>query len=378
MLELAGTLPGQRQIPGNITISEGPRPHLITPGPLLGLRLIVKDNIDVAGYVTTFGSDAYPVVAATQSAPVTAALTNAGAHVIGKANLDEFAWGVTGENTHWGRIHNPVHPELTTGGSSGGTAAAIAGGFADIGLGTDTAGSVRIPAACCEVVGLRPRSGSLSVTGVHPLAPSFDVVGPMARSAALLRRVWAVLSHEQGPVPPLVRPRLAAMEIPGWAPPPTPHQWGTAAPVTIDRGALDPFWTVMRAEAYLTHRERFEAGAIGYGPAIRAKLTEAKSALDAADAARAELAAHRTVFRRLFDLYHAVLAPALGRSIPRAGADEAAIRAELGWPSALFSALDAAVVCVGGLQIVARDEWTAITLAEQFEAAETPREERQR
>lgn len=378
MRDLTIALPGQRRAPGNMTISEpplasgGPDPAADTePGAaLVGARLAVKDNIDVAGYITTCGSRAYDPAPAPTSASVVTALVAAGARVVGKANLDEFAWGVTGENTHWGRITNPAHPELTTGGSSGGTAAMIAAGLADIGLGTDTAGSIRIPAACCDVVGLRPRTGTVARDGVHPLAPSFDVVGPLARNTRLLRLAWAAMSGTSG-APPIDEPRIAAMRLPHWNPPATPAHWGAVAEIDIDRVVLDAFWTVMHAESYRTHRMRYEAGAKGYGPAIRAKLATAAASAGDTSGARAQLAEHRDAFARALDTYDAVLAPALGRSIPAAGVDEASIRAELGWPSALFSALDAAVACVGGLQIVARDEATALECASQFEAALT-------
>lgn len=376
-------LPGQRRAPGNMTISEPPlHPRGAgseRTGPLAGARLIVKDNIDAAGYVTTCGSRAYDPEPAAASAPAVARLVNAGALVVGKANLDEFAWGVTGENTHWGRIANPAHPGLTTGGSSGGTAAMIAAGLADIGLGTDTAGSIRIPAACCGIVGLRPRTGTTPVDGIHPLAPSFDVVGPMARDVGLLILAWEAMSGAHGAGSaggelragraPLEAPRVAAMRLPGWPAPAAPEHWGPIARVDVDRAALEPFWTVMHDESYRTHRARYEAGAEGYGPAIRAKLAAAAASAGDVDAARTSLAAHRDAFARVLDAHDAVLAPALGRSIPAAGVDEATIRAELGWPSALFSALDAAVACVGGLQIVARDEATALECARQFEAA---------
>ena len=100
---------------------------------------------------------------------------------VGKANLHEFAYGVTSQNLHYGTVPNPAAPGRTAGGSSGGSAAALAAGLADAALGTDTGGSIRIPAACCGIVGFKPSYGLVSTDGVFPLAPSFDHAGPMAR-----------------------------------------------------------------------------------------------------------------------------------------------------------------------------------------------------
>ena len=111
-------------------------------------------------------------------------LVAAGAVVVGKANLHEFAWGVTSQNPWYGTVHNPAHPGRMTGGSSGGNAAALAAGLCDLGIGTDTGGSIRLPAACCGVVGLKPAWGRIPTDGVFPLCPTFDTVGPMATTVA--------------------------------------------------------------------------------------------------------------------------------------------------------------------------------------------------
>ena len=109
----------------------------------------------------------------------------------GKTNLHEFAYGVTSQNPHYGTVPNPAAPGRTSGGSSGGTAAAIAAGLVDVGLGTDSGGSIRIPAACCGIAGFKPTYGLVPLDGVFPLAPSFDHAGPMARDVARLRRADA-------------------------------------------------------------------------------------------------------------------------------------------------------------------------------------------
>ena len=170
-------------------------------GRLAGVPLLVKDLIDVAGTRTTFGSRIYADRVAETTAPCVRALEAEGAIVIAKTNLDEFAWGVGGQNVHWGDTQNPLHPGRIAGGSSAGNAAALAVGIGALALGTDTGGSVRLPAAACGVVGLKTPLGAIPTAGVYPLAASYDTVGPMARSAGDCALAWSVLSGEPVPEP---------------------------------------------------------------------------------------------------------------------------------------------------------------------------------
>lgn len=151
-----------------------------------GLRVAVKDCFDLAGTITTAGSPA--VAASASAAPEDATclrgLREAGARFVGKANLHELCFGSSGVNPHYGTPVNPLDPRRIPGGSSSGSAVAVAAGEADLGLGTDTAGSVRNPAACCGLVGLKPTFGAVPVDGVRPLAPSLDTVGLLARDVA--------------------------------------------------------------------------------------------------------------------------------------------------------------------------------------------------
>jgi aspartyl-tRNA(Asn)/glutamyl-tRNA(Gln) amidotransferase subunit A len=147
-----------------------------------GFRLAVKDNIDVAGLPTTAGLQAWRNRIAQHDAPVVASLKKRGAVVIGKTLMDEAAFGALGDNPWYGRVHNPARHGYTAGGSSAGSAAAVAKGDADLALGTDTLGSVRIPASYCGVVGYVPSAGLVDMTGVTPLAPSFDRVGFFTRT----------------------------------------------------------------------------------------------------------------------------------------------------------------------------------------------------
>ena len=163
-------------------------------GPLAGVPLLVKDVFDTAGIRTTAGSRIYAERVPDASAPAVLALEAAGAIVIGKTGCDEFAWGVTGQNAIYGDVRNPRRPGCITGGSSSGNAAALAAGIAPLALGSDTGGSVRMPAACCDVVGMKPRLGALPTDGMFPLCPSFDTPGPMARTVADCARCYEVLA----------------------------------------------------------------------------------------------------------------------------------------------------------------------------------------
>lgn len=155
-----------------------------------GLRLAVKDNIDVAGLPTTAGLQAWRNRIAQHDASIVSELKKKGAVVVGKTLMDEAAFGALGDNPWYGRVHNPARHGYTAGGSSAGSAAAVASGEADLALGTDTLGSVRIPASYCGVVGYVPGAGTVPMDGVVPLAPSFDRVGFFTRTVAEMRRVF--------------------------------------------------------------------------------------------------------------------------------------------------------------------------------------------
>jgi aspartyl-tRNA(Asn)/glutamyl-tRNA(Gln) amidotransferase subunit A len=166
------------------------------------------------------------------TAAAVALLEDAGYVNAGKANLHEFAWGITSENEHYGWVPNPVAPGRIAGGSSGGCAAALAAGLVDFALGTDSGGSIRIPAACCGVVGFKPTYGLVPLDGCFPLARSYDHAGPMARDVASCERMMEVLA-------------------PGFTP----------AEVTLDELAIGVAWT--------EHAE----------PLVRARVEEAASLL---------------------------------------------------------------------------------------------------
>ena len=164
-------------------------------GALAGLRVAVKDLIDVEGSVTGCGNPDWAAAhaPARADAPCVQALRAAGAAIVGKTITDEFAFSLEGENAHYGTPRNPRAPSRLPGGSSSGSAVAVAAGLADVTLGTDTGGSVRVPASFCGVHGFRPTHGAVSLAGVMPFAPSYDTVGWFARSAALMQRVGRLL-----------------------------------------------------------------------------------------------------------------------------------------------------------------------------------------
>ncbi|MCL6566664.1 MAG: amidase [Acidobacteriia bacterium] len=163
-------------------------------GPLHGIPLALKDNIHTRGIRTTAGAKFLADFVPREDASVVTRLQRAGAVLLGKTNLHEFAYGVTTENPHYGSTRNPWDAQRMAGGSSGGAAAAVAAGLAFAAVGTDTGGSIRIPAALCGITGLKPTYGRVSNWGVVPLAPSLDHVGPLTRSvedAAILLRAMA-------------------------------------------------------------------------------------------------------------------------------------------------------------------------------------------
>jgi len=185
-------------------------------GPLAGVPIALKDLIDQAGLPTTCGSSFYRRVA-TASATVVSRLEAAGAIILGRAGLHEFAFGFSSENPWWGPVRNPWDPGTSAGGSSGGSAAAAAGGLAAVGIGTDTGGSVRVPAALCGLVGLKVTHGRIPLTGVFPLAPSLDTVGPLTRTVGDAALVYLALA---GPDPA--------------------DRWSRPEPVVAPRGPADP------------------------------------------------------------------------------------------------------------------------------------------
>lgn len=171
----------------------------IDRGPMHGIPISIKDLIDITGQPTTAASNVRREHVATSDAPVVTRLREAGAVIIGKTNLHEFALGTTSEETAFGAVHNPHDLSRSAGGSSGGSAAAVATGMGLASLGTDTGGSIRIPAAACGVVGLKPSLGEVPTEGVVPLCMTFDHVGPITRNVDDAAILWAILTNRRIP-----------------------------------------------------------------------------------------------------------------------------------------------------------------------------------
>lgn len=205
----------------------------VRAGPLAGMTLAIKDNVAVAGLSTRAACPAVPDVSAPVDAPVVKLLRDAGGRIVGHTNMHELALGITSDNPWSGRVDNPALPGHLAGGSSGGTAAAIAGGLTDAGLGSDTGGSSRIPAAFCGISGLRPTTGRYPGEGVLQLSSTFDTVGPMARTVVDLDRLDAVITGR----PPRTAVSLAGLRLAVHR----PYFWDGLAPAVAAalEGTLD-------------------------------------------------------------------------------------------------------------------------------------------
>jgi Asp-tRNA(Asn)/Glu-tRNA(Gln) amidotransferase A subunit family amidase len=179
-----------------------------------GTVVAVKDLVDVAGMVTTAGGIILPNEPALHDAPVIQRIKEEGCLIVGKTNLHEFAFGVTSANPHYGTVRNPHDPSRVAGGSSGGSAVAVAAGMCDWAIGSDTGGSIRVPASLCGVVGFKPAFGSIDISGVIPLSWSLDTLGPLAPDVAGVTRAFSMMSGDFVETEHPDQPRIAVPA--GW------------------------------------------------------------------------------------------------------------------------------------------------------------------
>ncbi|WP_285961750.1 amidase [Pseudomonas tohonis] len=267
-----------------------------------GRTVMVKDTIDIAGYPTRASSRALEEAPdATRNADVVQALLDGGCRIIGKTSLHELAFGTTGINAWTGTPDNPLYPGRIPGGSSSGSATAVAAGLCDFSLGTDTGGSVRIPAACCGVFGLKPTFGRVSRLGVMPAQSSLDCVGPFARDMDMLIEAMGLIAPGFGPLPSIEGVRIGVVPVQALdevqfavdaalAAADFPQQ---TLPLPGMRAAYDAGLTVINRETWNACRHLLASGKVGADIAgrLEAAGTTTDEALAAAEACRAAFTA---------------------------------------------------------------------------------------
>jgi aspartyl-tRNA(Asn)/glutamyl-tRNA(Gln) amidotransferase subunit A len=344
-----------------------------------GIRLAVKDLLDTAGLTTTYGSAVFAdYVPATSAESVR--LAEAGGYAnVGKTNLHEFAYGTTSENEHFGTVPNPLAPGRIAGGSSGGSAAALAAYLADAALGTDSGGSIRIPSACCGVVGFKPTYGLVSAAGCFPLAPSFDHVGPMARTVQECVALLEAIAPDFTPAEVGSLEEIAVATA--WtdeADPLVLERVRQAAGHFPDKRALE--WprpeivALFMREVADVHRELYAENDELYGEEIAVKIERCLAVSDA-EARRAEQARveYREVCLGLLDGFDLLLTPTLQCVAPPTGLGDLLLRERLtantlpfntlGWPALALPCGAADDGLPASVQLVGRPGADALVLA---------------
>jgi aspartyl-tRNA(Asn)/glutamyl-tRNA(Gln) amidotransferase subunit A len=330
--------------------------------------------------VTTYGSAIFRDHVPERTAEAVSRLEAAGYAVVGKTNLHEFAYGITSENEHFGYVVNPLDRGRIPGGSSGGSAAALAAGMCDAALGTDSAGSIRLPAACCGIVGFKPTWGLVPIEGVFPLAPTFDAAGPMARS------VDKCVSMMEALAPGFRRAELESLEEISvgiaWldtAEPLVRARVEEAAAVFPNRRALDfPFppdpGPAFMREVADVHRDLFAEHRDLYGSSVRVKIERclALSEEEALVAAAARQAYGAQALAALGDL-DLLATPTMAFVAPPVGIGDLALReavirltfpiSALGWPALALPCGPAENGLPASLQLVGRPGSDDLVLA---------------
>jgi Asp-tRNA(Asn)/Glu-tRNA(Gln) amidotransferase A subunit family amidase len=270
----------------NALITELPPGERAADGPLHGVAVAIKDNIDLADVVTTHASTVGTPPPASRDAPVVRRLRDAAADLLCKTNLLEYAAGSV--NPAFGMTYNPCDPSRTSGGSSSGSAALVAAGVCDYALGTDTGGSIRIPAAYCGIVGLKPTYGLVPIEGVFPLSETLDHVGTLTSTVEQTARLLAAMSGQAVELTPVDGVRIGVLRRQTGDPALTPGVRDRVAEavdalgsagfelVDVDLPELDlvddALGPIVLYEAWQVHRDLFEREGDGYGPGTRALL----------------------------------------------------------------------------------------------------------
>jgi aspartyl-tRNA(Asn)/glutamyl-tRNA(Gln) amidotransferase subunit A len=326
-------------------------------GPLHGIPISLKDNFWTRGIRTTAGSKILANFVPGRDSDVASMLARAGAILLGKTNMHEFAYGITNENPHYGPVRNPWVREQISGGSSGGSAVAVATGMCFASMGTDTGGSIRIPASLCGIVGLKPTFGLVSVAGVVPLAESMDHAGPLARNVADVCIMLDAVAGEypKGTVAPDYRklgksmPRKFRL---GWPKEYFFDRVDTEVRLAIDAAAkclealgarieevslphladsVEPSTNIALAEATRYHEAQgyFPARAAEYGEDVRKRLVFGREvrAVDYLNAFAVKREIEKE-FHAAFERADAILAPAVPIGAPRLGENELMIEGE--------------------------------------------------
>ena len=346
------------------------------------MRLGVKDLFDTAGLTTTYGSAIFRDHVPERTATAVTWLEEAGYAIVGKTNLHEFAYGITSQNEHFGDVVNPLDPGHIPGGSSGGSAAALAAGLCDVALGTDSAGSIRLPAACCGVVGFKPTHGLVSMEGAFPLAPSFDTAGPMARSVGecsamveiavspleALEEVSVAIAWTES-CDPLVRERVEAA--------------AALFPRRTRVGFPQPeqFSPAFQREVADVHRELFAEHRDLYGKNVRTKVERCLAVGDQdVDSSRAARESYRERAHEALGEADLLLTPTMGFVAPPVGIGDLALREDmirftrpfnsLGWPALALPCGPAEHGLPASVQLAGRPDADALVLA-AGEALET-------
>lgn len=313
----------------------------INRGVLHGVPISIKDLVDIAGQVTTGGSLVLAENVAATDAPIITRLREAGAVLIGKTNLHEFALGTTCEDSGFGPVRHPLDPTRSPGGSSGGSAVSVVTGMCDMSVGSDTGGSIRIPSSVCGLVGLKPSVDDVPATGVVPLSTTFDVVGPLARTVADAAALWRVLANrprDRVATPPLSSLKFAVLD--GYFLSPLDANVRTAFNTAVDAlrsagasidtrsiegtGAiLDTYVKVVLAEAAAWHATYLDERGDRYRPNVRARLLAGRDITATAYInARNACVAYRAQVNTLLDHFDALILPTLPITAPVLGSDE--------------------------------------------------------